>query len=74
MSLQAYCHHCKLPSFEGHPRPEDCIAALLKAQESRVPWPDHGRMQVAFHFAVQALRGLRSPAADEAMAIARGER
>jgi len=27
--MRAYCHHCKLETEEGHPTPEDCIAALL---------------------------------------------
>ena len=32
--MKSYCHHCKLET-EGHPKPEDCITALL-AEVARI--------------------------------------
>lgn len=73
MSLQAYCHHCRLPTFESHPKPDDCIAALRKMLEPNEVWKDNQRLQKAHSFAVGVLREFCSSAADEAVRIARGE-
>lgn len=80
--MTAYCHHCKLPTFEGHPSADQCIAALRAELDRSEVWQDNQRLQVelnakqrALEFAVLGCRllGLDNTA-DKALAIAKGER
>lgn len=67
------CPSCKLP--EAHASPGQCIAALRAELDRSEVWQDNQRLQRALDFAVGGLNHANYlNTADEALAIAKGER